>query len=69
MQEARQLARSVKEHERRQGHTLGFDRSEPGDCLAFKYYRDVGVSTCRTVNLTVSSATSQEFQESPCDRV
>lgn len=35
------LARSVKEHERRAGHKLGFAGEEPGDCLAFKYYRDV----------------------------
>jgi len=31
----------VKEHERRAGHKLGFVGEEPGDCLAFKYYREV----------------------------
>jgi len=33
------LARSIKEHERRAGETLGFSL-DSGDCLAFKYYRD-----------------------------
>jgi Rubisco accumulation factor 1 alpha helical domain len=40
MQEAVILARAVKEHERREGVKLGFSKS-PGDCLAFKFYRDV----------------------------
>lgn len=39
-QEATMLARSVKEHERRKGLKEGFSGA-PGDCLAFKYYRDV----------------------------
>ncbi len=34
------LARSMKEHERRAGDGLGFSL-DSGDCLAFKYYRDV----------------------------
>lgn len=33
------LARAVKEQERRKGEREGFSDS-PGDCLAFKYYRD-----------------------------
>lgn len=41
LQDAHALARAVKEHERRAGHTLGFVGEEPGDCLAFKYYREV----------------------------
>lgn len=34
------LARSIKEHARRGGDALGFS-IDSGDCLAFKYYRDV----------------------------
>ena len=34
------LARAMKDHERRIGGDLGFSDA-PGDCLAFKYYRDV----------------------------
>ena len=41
------LARSVKEHARRNGETLGFSEA-PGDCLAFTYYRDVRPDGCRT---------------------
>ena len=37
------LARSVKEHARRNGAKLGFSEA-PGDCLAFTYYRDVWAS-------------------------
>ena len=33
------LARAMKEHERRKGAREGFSES-PGDCLAFKHYRD-----------------------------
>jgi hypothetical protein len=33
------LARAVREHERREGAKRGFSEA-PGDCLAFKYYRD-----------------------------
>lgn len=33
------LARAVKEHQRRLGDKMGFSAA-PGDCLAFKYYRD-----------------------------
>lgn len=40
MQEATVLSRAVKEHERRGGQKEGFSVA-PGDCLAFKYYRDV----------------------------
>ena len=36
------LARSVKEHERREGIKIGFTAS-PADCLAFQYFRDVRV--------------------------
>ena len=39
-QEATVLARSVKEHERRAGQKEGFS-AHPGDCLAYKHYRDV----------------------------
>jgi len=35
------LSRAVKEHERRRGEKEGFSAAT-GDCLAFKYYRDVG---------------------------
>jgi len=45
LQEASVLARAVKEHERRKGDTQGFT-AHPGDCLAFKHYRDVGHPTC-----------------------
>lgn len=34
------LSRSVKEQQRRMGENEGFSDA-PGDCLAFKYYRDV----------------------------
>ena len=37
------LARSVKEHLRRNGAKLGFSEA-PGDCLAFTYYREVSPS-------------------------
>ncbi len=40
VQEATVLSRAVKEHERRRGEKEGFSKA-PGDCLAFKYYRDV----------------------------
>ena len=40
VQEATVLSRSAKEHERRKGEKEGFSKA-PGDCLAFKYYRDV----------------------------
>jgi hypothetical protein len=40
---ALQLARAVKEHERRAGHKEGFSDS-PGDCLAFKFFRDVSAA-------------------------
>lgn len=40
MQDAALLARAVREHERREGAKRGFSEA-PGDCLAFKYYRDV----------------------------
>jgi len=36
------LARSVKEHERREGIKIGFTAS-PADCLAFQYFRDVRI--------------------------
>ena len=39
------LSRSVKEHERRAGHKEGFS-AQPGDCLAYKHYRDVRALTC-----------------------
>lgn len=42
-QDAVVLARAVKEHERREGEKLGFSGDEPGDCLAFKHYRDVSI--------------------------
>jgi hypothetical protein len=42
--EALILAKAVKEHERRVGGKEGFSAS-PGDCLAYKHYRDV--SACR----------------------
>lgn len=38
-QQARTLARALKDQERREGDKLGFS-AKPGDCLAFKYYRD-----------------------------
>lgn len=38
-QESAVLERAVKEQERREGHREGFS-STPGDCLAYKYYRD-----------------------------
>lgn len=34
------LARAVKEQERRKGEKEGFSAA-PGDCLAYKHYRDV----------------------------
>ena len=37
--QAQVLARAIKEHERRKGEGEGFTNS-PGDCLAYKYYRD-----------------------------
>lgn len=40
VQQARTLARALKDQERREGDKLGFS-AKPGDCLAFKYYRDV----------------------------
>ena len=40
LQEATTLSRAVKEHGRRRGQKEGFSIA-PGDCLAFKYYRDV----------------------------
>ena len=40
MQEAGVLARAVKEQERRKGEKEGFSAA-PGDCLAYKHYRDV----------------------------
>ena len=43
-QEATVLAREVKEHERRAGQKEGFSE-HPGDCLAYKHYRDVRI--CR----------------------
>ena len=42
-QESQVLARSVKDHERRVGTKEGFS-NEMGDCLAYKYYRDVSSS-------------------------
>jgi hypothetical protein len=42
LQEATVLSRAVKEHERRGGDKEGFSEA-PGDCLAYKYYRDVGL--------------------------
>jgi hypothetical protein len=36
------LARAMKEWDRRRGERTGFD-SSPGDCMAFKYLRDVSV--------------------------
>ena len=42
VQEATVLSRAVKEHERRRGQKEGFSGA-PGDCLAFKYYRDVSL--------------------------
>lgn len=42
LQESQVLARAVKDHERRVGTKEGFG-GEPGDCLAYKYYRDVSV--------------------------
>ena len=45
--EASILARSMKEHERRTGGKDGFTDS-PGDCLAYKHYRDVSTrGACR----------------------
>lgn len=41
LQEANVLARAVKEQERREGNLEGFTAT-PADCMAFKYYRDVG---------------------------
>ena len=46
------LARSVKEHARRNGEKLGFSEA-PGDCLAFTYYRDVSPDR-RAIYTTVS---------------
>ena len=43
LQEATTLSRAAKEHERRGGQKEGFSVA-PGDCLAFKYYRDVSRS-------------------------
>ena len=40
VQEVSVLARAAKEQERRQGDKEGFT-SSPGDCLAYKYHRDV----------------------------
>lgn len=51
VQDAVLLARAVKEHERRNGAALGFAAEEPGDCLAFKYYRDVRISCILLHNL------------------
>ena len=42
MQECDVLARSMKEWERRPSERSGFS-DHPGDCLAFKYLRDVSV--------------------------
>ncbi|KAK9807048.1 hypothetical protein WJX72_012001 [[Myrmecia] bisecta] len=39
IEECQQLARAIKDHERRQGSKEGFTAS-PGDCLAFKFYRE-----------------------------
>jgi len=39
-QEAAVLAKAVKEQERRKGEKEGFSAA-PGDCLAYKHYRDV----------------------------
>jgi hypothetical protein len=40
VQEAQTLARAVKDHERRGGAQEGFSTA-PGDCLAYKLFRDV----------------------------
>ena len=47
LQEATTLSRAVKEHGRRRGQSEGFSIA-PGDCLAFKYYRDVSRPHPRT---------------------
>ena len=41
MQEAKVLGRALKEHTRRIGTKEGFEAT-PQDCMAFKFYRDVG---------------------------
>ena len=48
------LARAVKEQERRKGERDGFS-SAPGDCLAYKHYRDVRAHT-RLKPLAVGSS-------------
>ena len=40
VQETNVLSRAIREHARRQGQHEGFSTS-PGDCLAYKYFRDV----------------------------
>lgn len=44
------LARAVKDHERRDGTKEGFSGT-PGDCLAYKYYRDVSKGWCAGVQV------------------
>jgi hypothetical protein len=43
LQSSEALARAMKEWERRPGERNGFSDS-PGDCLAFKYLRDVSAA-------------------------
>lgn len=48
-QEATTLSRAVREHGRRMGEKEGFSIA-PGDCLAFKYYRDVSCPLLRSLS-------------------
>jgi hypothetical protein len=50
LQDAVLLARAVKEHERREGVKAGFSEA-PGDCLAFKYFRDVRTPAAGSLHL------------------
>ena len=57
------MSRAAKEHERRGGQREGFSVA-PGDCLAFKYYRDVSCSLLPSL-VREQSLTSLTF---PCPR-
>lgn len=50
VQMATLVSRSVKEQQRRKGENEGFSEA-PGDCLAYKYYRDVSTVTLRDMGL------------------
>ena len=61
VQESVILSRAIREHARRQGQDEGFS-SSPGDCMAYKHYRDVSPAPTSQLHSSFVGVAAQPAQ-------